>query len=167
MDSQSNLLQTYNACLDNARELLNEAELLVKYKNFARAYVVAFTALEEVSKSQIVADYFTGLIDKKRLESLFKDHSSKIKRVEWVIDVIDKYRHEHGFEYQGTRPTFEARNAALYVDINRDNAPLLPKDSVTEETVRNLMNLVEVGLNEIWEQSDVKGEQIGTKGFMK
>jgi len=167
MDSRSNYLKVYSACLNNARDLTDEAQVLKKSGGFARAYVLAFTALEEISKSQIAADCFTGLINPDKLQSSFRNHATKIKRVEWVIDSIMDYQHEHGLEYQGTRPNFETRNKALYVDIGENNSPVIPEDSITEEYVSDLINLVEVGLNEIWMQTEYWGHQIGTKGFMK
>jgi AbiV family abortive infection protein len=167
MEPKIGLLHAYNACLDNARDLVSEAELLLKHKHHSRAYALAFTALEEVSKSKIVADRFTDLITDDEFKSLFKKHSAKVQRVDWVIDTINKYQREHGFEYRGTRPTLAVRNAAMYVDIDYSGKCFIPKDSVTEENARDLINLVEVGLDEIWEQTEIKGEQIGTKGFMK
>jgi len=41
---------------NNAIELLSEAEILFEKKRYARAYFLAFTGLEEISKSQLAAD---------------------------------------------------------------------------------------------------------------
>ena len=46
--TESDYLEIYRAAHNNAADLLREAELLFDNKYFARAYVLAFTALEEI-----------------------------------------------------------------------------------------------------------------------
>src|SRR5260370_38066404 len=55
-------LGLYHASLDNATDLLAESENLFDTEKYARAYALAFTALEEIYKSQLAADVFTALI---------------------------------------------------------------------------------------------------------
>jgi AbiV family abortive infection protein len=50
-------------------------------EKYARAYALAFTALEEISKSQLAADVFTGLITDEEFQECFRDHRKKIARM--------------------------------------------------------------------------------------
>ena len=55
----------YATAHNNAVDLLSEAELLLGKKAYARAFAIAYTALEEISKSQFAADVYTGLHTEK------------------------------------------------------------------------------------------------------
>lgn len=55
-------LELYRIAHNNAVDLLAEAEILFANKKYARAYFLAFTGLEEIAKSQLAADVFTGFI---------------------------------------------------------------------------------------------------------
>src|SRR6516225_4185716 len=81
----------YNACLKNATELLAEANILFGRENYARAYALAFTALEEISKSQLAADVFTGFITDKEFRECFRNHPKKIERVAWATEEAKHY----------------------------------------------------------------------------
>lgn len=161
---QAELLETYNACLANAGDLIGEAEELVQRGSFPRSYVLAFTAIEEISKSQLVADLFTGYITRKEFDAAFRDHRSKIARAEWIVlwahGVFDEIPKE------AIRPAASKRMAALYVDVDDKLLPITPKQSISEQDAREMIRIAEAGLDKIrrWE---AMGVQIGTKGFMK
>lgn len=57
--------------------LLADAECMVERGRNSTAYFLAFTALEEISKSQLTADVFTGLIAHDDFLSVFRDHKRK------------------------------------------------------------------------------------------
>jgi predicted S18 family serine protease len=46
---------------NNAVQLIHDAETLFEKGRYPRAYSLAFTALEEIAKSQLAADVYTGL----------------------------------------------------------------------------------------------------------
>ena len=62
----------------------DQAEVLFERKNFARAYFLAFTGLEEIAKSQLAADVLTGYIEEKVFWEYFKNHKKKIGRMVWA-----------------------------------------------------------------------------------
>src|SRR5437773_11997288 len=75
------LLRLYRACLRNAGALLVEAKLLLAHRHYARAYALAFTAYEEIGKSQVVADFFEDVASKKELDDAFRAHNPKVAYV--------------------------------------------------------------------------------------
>jgi len=76
--TKDNYLEIYRVAHNNASDLLEEAELLFNHKYFARAYALAFTALEEISKSQFAADVFTDLCKEEDFNKFTKIISQKL-----------------------------------------------------------------------------------------
>lgn len=159
------LLKTYAACLDNATQLLAEAELLLEHRQFARAYMLAFTALEEVSKSQLVADLFTGYIEQDEFRKSFSKHSVKSSRIVWALD-SSPHLDEDEPEQDSPLLNPQTRMASLYVDIDDKLRPLLPESRLNEGYARDLIRAVNQALWKIAEK-EFMGERIGTRGFMK
>src|ERR1035438_7520299 len=89
---RNEFLALYNASLKNASELLAEAEILFEREKYARAYALAFTALEEISKSQLAADVFTGYITEVEFQKVFLKHEKKIKIMAWATKDAGKRR---------------------------------------------------------------------------
>ena len=61
----------------------------------------------------------------------------------------------------------ESKYHLPYIDLYRlgiDNEALR---AISEKDAKEMMRIVEVALERIWEVSEYYGEQIGTKGFMK
>ena len=58
----------------NSIDLLREAELLLNNGSYARAVALAIMAYEELGKSQIAADYFTGILPENEYKRAFKTH---------------------------------------------------------------------------------------------
>lgn len=81
------VLDLYAACLSNARDLLEEAELLASHGHAPRAYFLAYTALEELGKSQVVADYFNGLVSEAEFDAAFRDHVFKAAYVNRYVQI--------------------------------------------------------------------------------
>lgn len=53
-------LPLYKIAHNNAGVLLSEAEILLERGKYIRAFFLGLTALEEIAKSQLAADVFTG-----------------------------------------------------------------------------------------------------------
>ena len=170
IDSETNkvYLETYMAALKEAEKLLNEAELLFENKSFERAYFLGFSALEEISKSQLAADVYTGLINEKYFKEAYRNHNEKISRVEWIK--IDGNTFPC-FSYDKVVIKdfdFVKKLKSMYVDIDFNLKEVsTPNNSITENDANNIIKAVKVGLSRIIEVTIENGEQIGTKGFMK
>ena len=168
-------LEIYRVAHNNAADLLKEAELLFDHKCFARAYALAFTALEEISKSQFAADVFTGLCTGEEFERFYKDHKRKIQRatlvyrdansynLKWVGPDIDDFERINPKE-----PNFNKRLNALYSGIDVENQRILiPEEQISEKDAEEMIHVVQVALYEIMLVTEYYGNQIGTKGFEK
>ena len=161
-------LNMYVHSLNEAAKMLHEAEILLKNKAFQRAYFIAFSALEEISKSQLAADVYTGFIQEDEFKKIYKSHEAKINRVKWIqidANIYPCFRwdniHVDNFD-------FKRKLKAMYVDIDFGNKKISsPSESVSAEDAIKIIKAVRVGLYQIHYIVDELGEQIGTKGFMK
>jgi AbiV family abortive infection protein len=157
----------YKASLKNASELISEAQLLFDGRKYARAYALAFTALEEISKSQLAADVFTGLITVDEFDGCFRNHPMKIARMAWASEDARSYLAMPEEEYIKVQaPTFGNRMDSMYVGF-KNGKVLSPADVIGEDDARGIIHTTEVALQRIFEVTEVWGHQIGTKGFMK
>src|SRR5579863_9553144 len=71
------LYDLHSACMQNAIELKEEAELLLLSKRYARAVTLAIGAREELGKAQIVADRIDGCVSQNEFEQAFRRHDLK------------------------------------------------------------------------------------------
>ena len=176
--TKNDYLEIYRAAHNNAADLLREAELLFDHKRFARAYSLSFTALEEISKSQFAADVFTGLCKEDDFNEFYRNHRSKIERVAWAH--LDANSYPHNLKWVGPdiddlerinpqEPNFGKRLNALYIGVDFKNRIIIkPEEQITEKDAKEMIRIVEVALERVWEVSgEFGGNQIGTKGFMK
>ncbi len=161
-------LKTYLASIEEAYRLLEEAELLFDNKSFQRAYFLGMSALEEISKSQMAADVFTGLIKEDEFKKAYRDHKAKISRIKWIqIDgnsfPIFRYDNVLIEDFD-----FNKKLKSMYIDIDFSfNEISTPNDSISENDAKSVIKAVKVGLYRIHQVTIEYGEQIGTKGFMK
>ena len=152
----------YASAHNNAVDLLSEAKLLFGGKHYARAYFLALTALEEIAKSQMAADVWTGFTNEGHLKSKFTKHGGKLDSVEWAtLDAAEFCR-----DVKITPPCVKKRMAALYTDVE-NGMVVSPSEQVSGEDAEAMIETVEVALRQIFISEEVNGNQIGTKGFMK
>jgi AbiV family abortive infection protein len=161
-------LALYRSAHNNAVDLLRDAEVLFEKERYPRAYALAFTALEEIAKSQLAADVFTGLIQEKEFWQYYWKHEKKIDRMAWATEDANRYLDllEDGRELEIEEPTFGTRNAGMYVSMTNGKV-VSPSDVISRDDARSIIHTVDVALRRIHEVTEFWGHQIGTKGFMK
>lgn len=81
------LRSLYSACLKNASELLEESRLLLSHGYHARAYFLAHTAMEELGKSQVVADFSNDQVAMSEFQAAFQDHSFKVAYMNRHVEI--------------------------------------------------------------------------------
>lgn len=161
-------LNAYLECLNEAYNLLDEAKILFENQSYQRAYFLGFSALEEISKSQLAADVYTGLISEEYFKNSYRDHKKKISRVEWIKIDGNSYPYFESDSIRIQDFDFQKKLKSMYVDVDfKDGKVSKPSDSVNEDDAKRIIRAVEVGLDRIYEVTTENGEQIGTKGFMK
>jgi AbiV family abortive infection protein len=164
------LLQLYETCLANARDLLEDAEALLERGSAPRAFALAFTAYEEIAKSQLVADFYHDVVTEAELEAGFRSHPMKLAYLVRVlrISALEDGRTEATIDYDIRKlsPLTALRNDALYVGYGTGYEPRLPTSAVTADQAREMIEMVEAELGQIgW--AEEHGETIGSRGLFK
>ena len=164
---KTEFLELYRAAYNNAIDLLSEAEILFDKEKYARAYFLAFTGLEEISKSQLAADLFTEFIGEEEFKKCYTNHRAKIERMAWASEDAQRYLdvEEETYIYI-EEPTIAARMNALYVHFDGKRVQS-PGDIVRREDAKSIIHTLRVAIERIIEVTEYWGHQIGTKGFMK
>ncbi|MGP1385533.1 MAG: AbiV family abortive infection protein [Thainema sp.] len=134
--SVESCFELYFACKDNAHQLVKEAEILLNHGAFARAYCLAYTAYEEMGKSQIVADYIDERVSLAEFNKAFRNHDLKVAYNHRVATFGDDYA-------DATRSIFDKRMAGLPVDFSEDPSPTLNYD---ENAVKGMFDKRKAGL---------------------
>jgi AbiV family abortive infection protein len=161
-------LEMYLETINESYRLVKEAEILFNNKCYQRAYFLGFSALEEISKSQLAADVYTNLITESEFKKIYRNHKEKIARVKWIQIDGNLYP---CFRYDGIRIRdfdFQKKLKSMYVDADFSKMKISsPQDSASKEDAESIIKAVSIGLSRIYEITEINGEQIGTKGFMK
>ena len=69
-----NAYEVFSDSKGNSVDLFREAELLLNNGFYARAVALAIMSYEELGKSQIAADYFSGILPENEYKKAFKTH---------------------------------------------------------------------------------------------
>lgn len=163
------VLSLYHACKENAVELLDEAEILFRQKRYARAFFLAFTALEEVGKSQLVADYLTDCISEEEFRDAFKKHDLKVAYLYRYVSVPDKIGQEEAkirYNVEDSKDEIRLRMNSLYVSLTNKHEVLKPEDKVDRKTAMDMIEEVKEYLN-LMLNAEWLNQRLGSKGLFK
>ncbi len=163
-----NIFGLYDACISNAADLLKEAELLYKHDYFSRAFALAIIAYEEVGKGQIVADLFNDMVSKEEFEEAFGKHEIKsaYNHRKFVIATKPSYAEYIDYNKSKGKEYNKWRINAIYVDFSNYYKAQEPKDIITKENSREVIDFVNKEINEIKKMEFIT-ERIGSKSFLK
>lgn len=183
-ENVANQFVLLKACRKNAIDLIKEAEILYKHRCYQRAFTLAYTANEEISKGQIVADYISRVASKEELKDAFKNHKIKAaynnlkveigeivktgKKFEHNGKVLDIFTQDNMLRYDLAESTgmFTERNRSMYVDYEGDYKAIVPKDNFNAKKAKGLISSVKKRLSEIHFAENLNG-RIGTKALIK
>ncbi len=116
------VFEVYSKSKANSIALLNEAGLLLDNHSYARAVALAIMSYEELGKSQIAADYYSGLLPESEYDKSFKRHEKTAYASRYrSIGTHEKVKHGFYIDKDVAKVLEQIRQAALYVD--EDNNP--------------------------------------------
>lgn len=164
----SAVLRLYDACLQNADQLLDASELLFENRHAEQALAVALVAYEEIGKSQVVADYFNNMVSKKEFEEAFSRHEIKsaYNSRQFHITKTNPFEASIVYDRQKANEYSQYRIASLYVDCSEDYEPQLPSGAVTKEDATAAITACRIKLKYIRTMAAAT-ERIGSKSFTK
>jgi len=134
--------------LENARALIEEADLLFNNKRWARTVFLCHTAGEEFGKSiqclTAVMDHARGVLDVAKFRKRFLNHRSKTTTIRFFEAMVtpdedDNFMDEiKGIEHEVSVLT-AGRNATLYCDMLSDGAVFAPGEIIPEKMARDAL----------------------------
>ncbi len=148
--NRKKLFELRNACMQNAIDLLKEAEILYKSRKYARCFLLSFIAFEEVNKHQIVSDYITDILSKSEFEEAFKRHGIKISygkvKVEIKFDDIKEMKINQdtvlNYESNELKEFMNCRNNSMYVNFDSNSNIIEPKKVFKAKDAKHIMTSV-------------------------
>jgi len=147
---------------NNAVSLLKEAEVLSKNGFYARAIALAIISFEELGKSQIAADFFSGILPEDEYKKAFKSHK-KTSYASRHMAIGSHEKVKHGFWVDDSvAATLESiRQMAIYVDENND-----PLDAFTKQDAKLIIQKIRNHIEYIEVAEQMHG-RIGSKALFK
>jgi len=137
--------------LDNARELVEEAELLLGKERYARAYALAHLACEEMAKIPMLVRAVTGALmglefDWAKLERRLRSHRDKVTGILFIDYVVDPNM-EDDADIERLREDLKRlplynklKNWSLYTDLS-EGVFHKPSEVISEHLAAGLVKL--------------------------
>lgn len=140
--------------IDNAKSLIEDAELLLKHRRFARTFVISQLASEEIGKAFILYNLYMALkidgipIDHKKIRKAFYDHKSKTFEATMAdFMIVSEMRLSEEEEkvavealckeiVRGREEYNTLKNRGLYISFE-DGKFLKPEDSISKNEAVN------------------------------
>lgn len=154
-----NIFSVYANGMNNAALILDDAELLAGQKRYARAVALGITAWEELGKSQVAADFYSGVLSDVEYKMAFKSHGFKTSYLART-GVIGAAAQVATNDIIGERLE-RIRQDALYVSETND-----PKSMFTEQHASFVLTRVREHLEYIHYAEEFNG-RIGSKALFK
>ena len=151
----------YVHCHNNAVDLLTDAEVLLNAGRYARSFALAILAWEELGKSQIAADYYSGVLTDKEYKVAFKEHRIKSSYLNRAGAVDGKPFLTVAYNSTLGHRLEDARQAALYASDRN-----IPRDQITADNAREVIERVNEHISYIRYAEDFNG-RIGSKALFK
>ena len=161
-ETAKKVYEVYVKSNNNAVSLLKEAEVLSENGFYARAIALAIISFEELGKSQIAADFFSGILPEDEYKKAFKSHK-KTSYASRHMAIGSHEKVKHGFWIDDSiATTLESiRQMAIYVDENND-----PLDTFTKQDAKLIIQKIRKHIEYIEVAEQMHG-RIGSKALFK
>jgi AbiV family abortive infection protein len=160
-DAAENVYKAYARCHNNAVALIADAELLFAAGRFARACALAIIAWEELGKSQIAADYHSGVLTETEYNAAFKEHRLKTSYLNRAGAIDGREFLTVAYNTTIGHRLEEVRQVALYASADNN-----PSEKITKENARDIIDRVNEHINYIRFAEEFNG-RIGSKALFK
>jgi AbiV family abortive infection protein len=160
-EAAEKVYKAYDRCYSNAVALTADAELLFQAGRFARACALAIIAWEELGKSQIAADYYSGVLTEAEYKAAFKEHRLKTSYLNRAGAIDSNTFLTVAYNTTIGHRLEEVRQAALYASADNN-----PSEEITKENARDVIDRVNEHINYIRFAEEFNG-RIGSKALFK
>jgi AbiV family abortive infection protein len=153
--------QAYAMCHNNAVDLISDAEILLAAGKYARSCALAIMAWEELGKSQIAADYYSGILTDREYKAAFKEHRVKTSYLNRAGAIDGKAMLTVAYNSTLGHKLEEIRQTALYA-----SAKNMPREAITHENAKEIIDRVNEHIHYIRFAEEFNG-RIGSKALFK
>jgi AbiV family abortive infection protein len=153
--------RAYARCHNNAVDLIADAEILLSAGKYARSCALAIMAWEELGKSQIAADYYSGVLTEKQYKAAFKEHRVKTSYLNRAGAIDGKSMLTVAYNSTLGHKLEEIRQAALYASEKN-----MPRESITHDNAKEIIDRVNEHIQYICFAEEFNG-RIGSKALFK
>jgi AbiV family abortive infection protein len=153
--------QAYVKCHDNAVDLISDAEILFAAGKFARSCALAILAWEELGKSQIAVDYYSGVLTDREYKAAFKEHRVKTSYLNRAGAIDGKAMLTVAYNSTLGHKLEEIRQTALYA-----SAKNMPREAITNDNAKEIIDRVNENIHYIRFAEEFNG-RIGSKALFK
>jgi len=162
-ETSKKVFAVYVASHNNAESLLKEATVLLDNGYFARAVALAIMSFEELGKSQIAADYYTGLLPEDEYKKAFRSHkkTSFASRYATIGGSGQNVKYGFWIDDSVAKRIEEVRQKAFYADENNN-----PTDNFSKEDAEYIISKVGRHIEYI-NYAQAMNERIGSKALFK
>ncbi|NLZ80799.1 MAG: AbiV family abortive infection protein [Clostridiales bacterium] len=159
----------FSEVTENVNSLISESKLLLDNGFFARSYTLSMTALEELGKRTLVADYINDLVSEQEFKTGFNSHEFKLAYLRNNIKILEdekgKVMWEIVYDTKGHKKYINERHNSLYVNY-RDNKTINPLKHITKEDAVYLNTYLINMVKKINFAEELNG-RIGSKAIFK
>ncbi len=157
-----NAYQVFLNSKRNSVDLLREAELLLTNGFYARAVALAIMSYEELGKSQIAADYCSGILPEDEYKRAFKTHQkTSFTSRHAAIGSHEKVKYGLFIDGNVARELELLRQTAFYVDETNN-----PSENFCKEDTEFIIQKVKAHIEAI-EHAEWLNGRIGSKALFK
>ena len=161
-EKAARVLSVFHASKQNSRQLLDEARLLMENSSYARAVALAIMAYEELGKSQIAADYYSGVLPESEYKKSFRQHKKTAYANRYAaIGTNDKVKHGYYVDNDIAKTLELVRQNAFYADEGNT-----PSENFDEDDAKLIVDKVTEHHDAIQHAERLNG-RIGSKALFK
>jgi AbiV family abortive infection protein len=147
---------------ENSIDLLREAQLLLDNGCYARAVALAIMSYEELGKSQIAADYYSGILPEDEYKKAFKTHKkTSFASRHAAIGSHEKVKYGLFIDDNIAGELELLRQSAFYVDETNN-----PSNNFSKEDAEFIIQKVKSHIEAI-QHAEWLNQRIGSKALFK
>jgi AbiV family abortive infection protein len=162
----------YEKCMANSDRHVEAAKILEQSGFYSQAFFFAVTALEEIGKAQVVADYSEDCVSREEFDKAFRSHSLKNAYLERKV-VVTPDRNQGKitdstilYDMKRGKELAEWRQHALYVTVTNGFVGWSPQTQISDKQCRNAIEEAE-GYAAYLRQMEQATGRIGIKSLTK
>jgi AbiV family abortive infection protein len=157
-----NAYEVFYNSKENSIDLLREAQLLLENGCYARAVALAIMSYEELGKSQIAADYYSGILPEDEYKKAFKTHKkTSFAGRHAAIGSHEKVKYGLFIDDNIARELELLRQSAFYVDETNN-----PSNNFSKEDAEFIIQKVKSHIEAI-QHAEWLNQRIGSKALFK